>query len=134
MLATSKARAALPESYSRSDVVTNIQSAGLLGLAFAQARGDLLHVAMSDRIHQPYRAPICPMLSRVLPLTGDHGILGVALSGAGPAVLVVVDSVQSLQAASTAICKTVSDLEEPELQVCRFELNGASDSLRQFAA
>ncbi|MGO9438409.1 MAG: homoserine kinase [Terracidiphilus sp.] len=133
-LATSKARAALPESYSRSDVVTNIQSAGLLGLAFAQARGDLLHVAMSDRIHQPYRAPICPMLSRVLPLTGDHGILGVALSGAGPAVLVVVDSVQSLQAASTAICKTVSDLEEPELQVCRFELNGASDSLRQFAA
>jgi len=38
-LATSKARAVLPSSYSRADVVTNIQSAALLGLAFAEGRG-----------------------------------------------------------------------------------------------
>ena len=61
----------LPASYSREDVIANIQSVGLLGLAFAQARGDLLRVAMSDRIHQPYRAAICPLLPRLLPLAGE---------------------------------------------------------------
>src|SRR3984957_19903938 len=88
-LATSEARAALPESYSREDVVVNIQSVAMLGLAFAQSRGDLLRVAMNDRIHQPYRAPICSLLSLLLPLAGSNGILGAALSGAGPAMLVV---------------------------------------------
>jgi homoserine kinase len=33
----------------------------------------------------------CPLLPRLLPLTGQPGILGVALSGAGPSVLLVVD-------------------------------------------
>ena len=60
-------------SYSRDDVVANLQSVSLLGLAFAQARGDLLRVAMNDRIHQPYRAAICPMLPRFLPLAGQAG-------------------------------------------------------------
>ena len=102
-LATSKARAVLPESYCRADAVANIQAVSLLGLAFAQARGDLLRAAMQDRIHQPYRAPICPMLPRLLPLAGAHGILGVALSGAGPAVLVIVRGEDELEGASAAM-------------------------------
>ncbi len=90
-LATSKARAVLPASYPIEDVVANLQSVAVLGLAFAQARGDLLRLAMKDRIHQPYRAPFCPLLPLLLPLVGKNGILGVALSGAGPAVLVIVE-------------------------------------------
>jgi homoserine kinase len=133
-LATSKARAVLPEMYSRSDVVANIQAASLLGLAFGQARGDLLHVAMNDRIHQPYREPICPLLSRILPLAGDHGILGAALSGAGPAVLVVVDGPQNLGSATIALRKAVSGLEEPEFHVCSFELSGAAQLLGHVVA
>ena len=133
-LATSKARAVLPDLYSRLDVVANIQSASLLGLAFAQARGDLLRVAMSDRIHQPYRESICPLLSRILPLAGSHGILGAALSGAGPAMLVVVDGARNLDIASTAIYEAVSGLEVPELHLCNFELGGAVRLLRDVVA
>jgi homoserine kinase len=128
-LPTSKARAMLPTRYSRADVVANIQSAALLGLAFAQARGDLLHVAMKDRIHQPYRASSCPLLPRLLPLAGEHGILGAALSGAGPAVLVVVGSEGTLAQASTAIHDALEGLMEPELVVCRFLPDGASQFL-----
>jgi homoserine kinase len=133
-LATSKARAVLPDLYSRLDVVANIQSASLLGLAFVQARGDLLRVAMSDRIHQPYRESICPLLSRILPLAGSHGILGAALSGAGPAMLVVVDGARNLDIASTAIYEAVSGLEVPELHLCNFELGGAVRLLRDVVA
>jgi homoserine kinase len=128
-LATSKARAVLPASYSRADVVANIQSAALLGLAFAQARTDLLRIAMKDRIHQPYRAPICPLLPPLLPLAGDHGILGAALSGAGPAVLVVVGSESGLAPASAAIRSALDGLPDPELIVCRFLPDGAKQLL-----
>lgn len=124
-LATSQARAVLPEHYSRADAVANVQAASLLGLAFAQSRGDLLRLAMKDRLHQPYRAPICPLLPPLLPLAGGDGVLGVALSGAGPAVLVIVDGEESIEPASAAIRNAIRDLPEAELQVCRFEVTGA---------
>ncbi|NYF51604.1 homoserine kinase [Tunturiibacter gelidoferens] len=88
-LATKKARALLPATYSREDVVANIQSTALLVAAFAQGRGDLLRTAMKDRIHQPYRMKACPLLPLLLPLASHPAILGVALSGAGPSVLII---------------------------------------------
>jgi len=128
-LSTSKARAVLPGSYSSADVVANIQSVALLGLAFALGRTDLLRVAMKDRIHQPYRAPICPLLPPLLPLAGGHGILGAALSGAGPSVLVVVGSEESLPEAMGAIRNALAGILEPELLVCRFLPAGAKQLL-----
>jgi len=50
---------------------------------------DLLRAAMRDRIHQPYRASFVPGLEAMIALEGD-GILGVALSGAGPSVIALV--------------------------------------------
>jgi homoserine kinase len=86
---TKKARALLPEHYSREDAVANVQSTALLIAAFAQSRGDLLRVAMRDRLHQPYRAKACPLLPLLLPMVEHPGVLGVALSGAGPSVLLI---------------------------------------------
>jgi homoserine kinase len=126
-LATSKARAMLPDCYAREDVVANIQSAALLGMAFAQARADLLRLAMRDRIHQPYRASSCPMLAPLLPLAGEHGILGAALSGAGPSVLLIVESEERLPEATAAILKALGPMEA-ELKVCQLEPAGASES------
>jgi homoserine kinase len=127
-LATSKARAVLPEMYGREDVVANLQSVAMLGLAFAQGRGDLLQAAMADRIHQPYRASICPQLPRLLPLAGSHGILGVALSGAGPAVLVVTEGEENLAKAAAEIRAALTGMSAPELVVCQFEPQGAKQS------
>jgi homoserine kinase len=100
-LATEKARALLPGTFSREDVVANIQSTALLVAAFAQGRGDLLRTAMRDRIHQPYRMNACPLLPLLLPLADNSAtlspkiaspkILGVALSGAGPSVLIITE-------------------------------------------
>jgi homoserine kinase len=129
-LATSKARAVLPASYSLADVVSNLQSVSMLGLVFAQGRGDLLRLAMRDRIHQPYRVPICPLLPRLMPLVGDHGIMGAALSGAGPAVLVVVDSERNLAQAENAIRDSLGGSAdagiEAELLLSRFSSTGTS--------
>jgi homoserine kinase len=133
-LATSKARAMLPDCYAREDVVTNIQSAALLGLAFAQARADLLRLAMRDRIHQPYRASSCPMLAPLLPLAGEHGILGAALSGAGPSVLLIVESEARLGEATVAIRKALEGQMEAEIKACRFESAGAVELVESVRA
>ncbi len=124
-LSTSKARAVLPSSFPLQDVVANLQAVAMLGLAFAQARGDLLRLAMTDRIHQPYRADLCPLLPALLPLVGEQGILGVALSGAGPAVLVIVDHEESLATALNA----VQNRTEGELLICRFSGVGAFQTI-----
>jgi homoserine kinase len=89
--ATEKARALLPSTYSRADAVANVQNTALLVSAFALGRGDLLRTAMQDRLHQPYRMEACPLLPKLLPLTAHPAVLGVALSGAGPSVLVIAD-------------------------------------------
>jgi len=90
-LSTDEARRVLPAHYSRADAVANIQNSMLLLAAFTQARHDLISAALEDRIHQPYRAPFCPLLPCLQKLAGKPGILGVALSGAGPSVLIFLD-------------------------------------------
>lgn len=87
-LATEAARAVLPDRYSRADVVTNVQNSMLLLAAFTEERPDLLQSALEDRIHQPYRAALCPLLPCLKELRGTDGILGTVLSGAGPSVLI----------------------------------------------
>ncbi len=89
-LATTKARALLPEMYSRADAVVNVQATALLVSAFALNRPELLLAGTKDRLHQPYRSAACPLLPLLLPLAGTDGIHSVTLSGAGPSVLLVV--------------------------------------------
>jgi homoserine kinase len=102
-LATEKARALLPESYSRADAVANIQATALLVSAFALGRGDLLRVGMRDRVHQPYRLAACPLLGLLLPLVDEPGVLGIALSGAGPSVLLIVEGGASGEAIGRSV-------------------------------
>jgi len=90
-LATEKAREVLPQKYSRADAVTNIQNSMLLLAALFQGNHELLGGALEDRIHQPYRAQLCPLLPALEDLSPRDGVLGVALSGAGPSVLLFLD-------------------------------------------
>lgn len=90
-LSTEAARGVLPTHYTRGDAVINIQNSMLLLAAFAQGRPDFLAGALEDRIHQPYRAALCPLLPCLQQLKGKDGILGAVLSGAGPSVLVFLN-------------------------------------------
>ncbi len=102
-LATEKARGVLPERYSREDAVFNVQRAALLTAAFAQERLDLLRIAMDDRLHQPYRREVCGLLRHVEELQTAHEFAGVALSGAGPALLAVLSERATLHGAEARL-------------------------------
>jgi homoserine kinase len=88
-LATSASRGVLPVEYPRADVVGNLQCVALLTAGFAQHQEALVRAGMRDWLHQPYRAKVCPLLPLLLPLAKHPAVLGVALSGAGPSVLLL---------------------------------------------
>jgi homoserine kinase len=115
-VATAKARGMLPMSYGRQDVVANLQCAALLTAAFAEGRADLMRLATQDRLHQPYRMELCPLLPALLPLAGSHGVMSVTLSGAGPAVLLLT---QEAEAEATQLQAAILELARP---VCPFEI------------
>jgi homoserine kinase len=87
VLPTVEARAVLPERYSRADAIFNVQRSALLIAALATGSVHAFPAALEDRIHQPYRARLVPGLEEILQLRAP-GLLGCALSGAGPSILV----------------------------------------------
>lgn len=89
---TEQARAVLPDSVSRADAVFNIQRASLMVAAVATGRFHLIAEATRDRLHQQYRSQLAPGVEEALSLARDGemrsaGLLGVTLSGSGPAVV-----------------------------------------------
>ncbi|WP_411347772.1 homoserine kinase [Paenibacillus sp. WLX2291] len=90
-LSTTKAREVLPSQLSVADAVYNISRSSLLVAALSSDRLDLIGDAMKDRLHQPYRAALIPGMEQILDEGVSHGALGIALSGAGPTMIALVD-------------------------------------------
>lgn len=99
-LPTSKARAVLPDCYSRQDAIFNVQRAALLVAALATGSTAAFPAALEDRLHQPYRGSLIPGLKEILKLRAP-GLLGCALSGAGPSILVFYER------GSEAVCDLI---------------------------
>lgn len=131
-LATEEARRVLPAQYSKQDVVANLQNVALLVAALAEGRYDLLASALDDRIHQPYRASLCPLLPTLKPLAGENGILGVALSGAGPSVLMLLTEHINADAVKHYVAARLEDFhQQAELILTSVEETGGNASLRR---
>jgi homoserine kinase len=120
-LGTHASRGFLPEAYTRKDVVDNLQRVALLTAAFATGRADVIASAMGDRLHQPYRSEACPLLPRLLPLAGRGGIAGLALSGAGPGVLLLTTSEQAASDAMNLAAGAAEGLGKVDFLVAELE-------------
>ena len=125
LLPTVEARRVLPKTYSRADVIFNIQRSALLITALATGITDAFPTALEDRLHQPYRAALVPGLNEIIGLR-MKGLLGCALSGAGPSILVFYQRgyehvCQSVQHVFTAHGKD-SEVMLTELATSGYEL------------
>jgi homoserine kinase len=95
VLATTKARGALPDVVPMSHAIHNVSRAGLLVHAMSTDPHYLLP-ATADRLHQNTRADMYPETTQLLQSIRARGIAAVA-SGAGPAVLLLVNKSESDQ-------------------------------------
>lgn len=84
---TTQARAALPNSYSKSDSIFNIGRAMLVAEALRMGDDAMLARSMNDKIHEPYRFPAIPGAPEAKKGALEAGAVSVSLSGAGPGVI-----------------------------------------------
>ncbi len=84
---TDEARAAMPAEVPLADAVHNVAHASLLVLGLARDDFSLIGRGLSDRIHQPRRAPLYPRSMELLERADELGAVGASISGAGPSVL-----------------------------------------------
>ena len=92
-LETTKARGVLPETVPLSQAVHNLSRAALLVHAMS-TDPNLLLPATDDALHQYHRADIYPETAQLLQQIRAQGVAAVA-SGAGPAVLILLNKAQT---------------------------------------
>jgi homoserine kinase len=68
----------------------------LLVKAIESGRGELLAIAMEDKIHQPYRQSLIKGYEAVKTAAIAAGAYNLVISGAGPTVLAITHPEQSL--------------------------------------
>jgi len=103
LLPTVESRRVLPESYSREDTIFNVQRSTLLIAALATGATEAFPAALEDRLHQPYRLALVPGLEEITKLRAP-GLLGCALSGAGPSILVFYER------GHESVCRLVQEI------------------------
>jgi homoserine kinase len=130
-LPTHVARAALPQTVSHQDAVYNLQRTALFTAAIAQQRYDMLWEATRDRLHQKHREALVPGSAEALALPRMRGLLGVALSGAGPSIVAFVDNNDEEIGARIASCfdehKIGSTIRALEVDNDGYRLSSAGD-------
>ncbi|MFI3174238.1 MAG: homoserine kinase [Bacillota bacterium] len=89
-MSTHEARAVLPQTYTRDDIIFSSSRTALLTAAMYTKQFDKLAVAMEDVIHQPYRSKLIPNMEEIFEKAKKFGAVGVYLSGAGSTLMAVV--------------------------------------------
>ncbi len=109
-LATTRARAMLPERVPHGDAAFNAARTGLLVHALA-GRPDLLFEATKDRLHQDQRGPAMPATSALICALRAAGAAAV-VSGAGPSVLVLGEPAGTLATVTAVLAGPGRDREQ----------------------
>jgi homoserine kinase len=89
---TEKARSILPKTISMEKLVHNVGHAATMAAGLATGDVDLIGKSMSDAIVEPARASMIPGYKKVKERALNAGACGVAISGAGPAMIAIVNS------------------------------------------
>lgn len=94
-LSTAEARRVLPTEYSRADAIFNSAHLGILLRGLETGNGDWLKAGMQDKIHQPYRKSLIKGYEEVRLAALNFGAYEMVISGAGPTLLALTNSLTS---------------------------------------
>jgi homoserine kinase len=90
-VSTEKARALLPKQVSLADAIENLKRVALITSVFATGDYSLLRGLFDDKLHQPYRKKLIPMLDDVISAGVEAGALAGWLSGSGSSIICITE-------------------------------------------
>jgi len=127
---TEKARLVVPRMVPLEKLVYNIGQAAALASGFATGNVELIGKSMHDSIIEPARAFLIPGYLKVKENALNAGACGVTISGAGPAMIAVVNKKQNVAAKvavamkegfKSAGCEATAFATKPGKGVCIIE-------------
>ena len=101
-VSTEKARALLPKMVPLRDAVENLNRVALITSIFATGDYSLLRGLFDDKLHQPYRKKLIPMLDEVIAGGVEAGALAGWLSGSGASIMCLAEQKEKAVAEAMA--------------------------------
>ncbi len=101
-VSTEKARTLLPKVVPLRDAVENLNRVALITSIFAAGDYSLLRGLFDDRLHQPYRKKLIPMLDDVITAGVEAGALAGWLSGSGASIMCLAEQKEKAVAEAMA--------------------------------
>lgn len=125
-LPTDIARSVIPKEVPLKDASFNLRRSAMLVQAIHSKDEELMKLALTDKLHQPYRMKLVPGLNEIINnLKHEQDVLGCVLSGAGPAVIVITKG-NSQERIKDIVKNTWTDLNvSSDIYVLKVEEQGA---------
>ncbi len=90
-MSTNQSRLSLPSVVSHEDAVFNVSRSTLFVSSIITEKFENLSVAVSDRLHQPYRLKLIDRSDEIFDIAYRFGAYAVYLSGSGPTIIAICD-------------------------------------------
>jgi len=126
-VSTAEARAILPKSYTRQDVIAHGRHLGGFVHACHTHQENLAAIMMKDVIAEPYRESLLPNFAEVKQATRDLGALATGISGSGPTVFSIAPDLQTAIKLSTYLENHYLQNNEGFVHVCKVDNEGARE-------
>ena len=125
-LATDIARSVIPKEIPLKDAAFNLRRSAMFVQAVLTKDEELMKLALTDKLHQPYRMKLVPGLNEIIDnLKHEEDVIGCVLSGAGPTILVITKG-NSQERIKDIVKNTWADLNvKSDIQILKVEENGA---------
>lgn len=126
-VSTAQARAILPKSYTRQEMITQARYLGSFVHACHSQQAQLAALMMKDLIAEPYRESLLPNFPEVRQGCKDLGALAVGISGSGPTMFAIAPSLESAQALSAYLENSYLQTNEGFIHICKVDNQGARE-------
>lgn len=126
-LATEISRSVIPKEVPLEDAIFNLKRMGMFVNAVNKHDSDLMKLALTDRLHQPYRAKLVPGLKELLEaFKHEEDVLGCVLSGAGSSMLIISKNniVEKVTSTTLEIMENLN--VKADVRNLKIEQNGAT--------
>ncbi len=126
-VSTSEARAILPKSYTRQDVITHGRHLGSFVHACHTQQEALAAYMMKDVIAEPYREALLPNFAEVKQAVRDLGAIASGISGSVPTMFAIAPDLNTASKVATYLENYYLQNNEGFVHVCKVDNQGARE-------